>query len=98
MKHRKLTLATLLLLASAALVCVHFISSASVANAAAAVQRQRRAPSRQRQPAQPRPPAVDYTKFSHRAAQHQKACDSCHTSPTENWAQEIGKASCRERV
>ena len=87
MKHRKLTLATLLLLASAAFICAHFISSASVANAAAAVQRQRRAPSRQRQPAQPRPPAVDYTKFSHRTAQHQKACDSCHTSPTDNWTQ-----------
>src|SRR2546423_551307 len=87
MKHRNLTLATLLLLASAALICTHFIASASVASAAAAVQRQRRAPSRQRQPAQTRTPAVDYTKFSHRTAQHQKACASCHTSPTENWAQ-----------
>jgi predicted CxxxxCH...CXXCH cytochrome family protein len=30
---------------------------------------------------------TDYTKFSHVTAQHQKACDSCHKSPTENWAE-----------
>jgi hypothetical protein len=30
---------------------------------------------------------VDYTNFSHATAQHRKACDSCHKSPTENWPQ-----------
>jgi hypothetical protein len=72
MKHRTLTLVTLLVVASAALAL-----SRSATHAAA---RQR-----QRQPA--RPAAVDYSKFHHSIPQHQKACDTCHTSPTANWRQ-----------
>lgn len=32
-----------------------------------------------------RRPRIDYSKFSHRTAQHRQACDSCHTIPTPNW-------------
>lgn len=32
-----------------------------------------------------RPPAVDYTRFSHQTAAHEKACASCHTFPSRNW-------------
>lgn len=31
------------------------------------------------------PPRVDYSNFSHRTEQHQRACDSCHTFPSLNW-------------
>ena len=28
---------------------------------------------------------VDYTNFSHRTKEHQRACDACHKFPTPNW-------------
>jgi hypothetical protein len=31
------------------------------------------------------PPRIDYSNFSHRTQQHQRACDSCHTFPSPNW-------------
>lgn len=43
------------------------------------VRRPRASTQRQRRP------RVDYSKFSHRTAQHRQACDSCHTIPTPNW-------------
>ena len=30
-------------------------------------------------------PRADYSRFSHRVAQHRQACDSCHKFPTRNW-------------
>ncbi|PYS84456.1 MAG: hypothetical protein DMF67_05100 [Acidobacteria bacterium] len=86
MKHRTLTLATLLLLASAAFVCPRFVTSNASAKAAPAPQ-QRRGRARRPAPVATRP-AVDYTKFSHRVAQHQQeTCDSCHKTPSANWTQ-----------
>lgn len=35
----------------------------------------------------PRPPAIDYTKFSHKTQKHQAACNTCHKAPSENWRQ-----------
>ena len=32
-------------------------------------------------------PPVDYSRFSHRTAQHRAACSSCHTFPSKNWKQ-----------
>lgn len=88
MKHRTLTLATLLLLASAAFVCPRFVTSAAGAKSEPEPQQRRgRAPAAAR-------PAVDYTKFSHRVAQHQQeACDSCHKTPSANWTQARDKDS-----
>ena len=40
-------------------------------------------PQRRAKPAAP--PRVDYTRFSHRTAAHQRACDSCHKFPSANW-------------
>jgi hypothetical protein len=34
---------------------------------------------------QARPPAIDYSKFSHATQKHQGACNTCHKVPTENW-------------
>src|SRR5947209_7029815 len=91
MKHRTLTLATLLLLAAATFVGPRFASSAAGAKADPAAQRQRRPPARQPTTTQPRPSSVDYSKFTHGIAQHQKGCDSCHTSPSGNWQQARAK-------
>ncbi len=33
----------------------------------------------------PRPPRVDYTRFSHLTQQHRAACSTCHTFPSKNW-------------
>jgi hypothetical protein len=69
MKRRTLPLGVLLLLASAAFVCLP----------EGAAQRRRGA--------RPRAARVDYSNFSHRTPQHrQRSCDSCHRSPTANWA------------
>lgn len=82
MKHRTLTLTVLLALASAA-----FAVLAARAASAEFAQRQRRAPqTRKRAPSNARQPRTDYSKFSHVTAQHRRSCDSCHTSPTANWA------------
>jgi hypothetical protein len=32
-----------------------------------------------------RKPARDYSKFSHRTAEHQGSCSTCHKAPTANW-------------
>jgi hypothetical protein len=84
MKHRTLTLALLLIAASAAFVCPRPHSSA------ASVEPQQR----QRKAARRRPPSAsassrkDYSKFSHSTAAHRKdSCDSCHKTPSDNWAQ-----------
>ena len=84
-RHRTLTLATLLALVAAVFACAGLASR--TASAAFEPQRRtrqtrRRAPSRAQTQTR-----ADYTKFSHVTAQHQKACDSCHKSPTENWAE-----------
>ena len=81
MKRRTLTL-TLLLLTSAT---AGFVRARPGASAAAEPQA-RRARTRQRRP--PAPPRVDYTSFSHTTAAHRRdSCDSCHQSPSDNWAQ-----------
>jgi hypothetical protein len=76
MKHRTPTLAILLAIVSSALACAGLAVSTGHAQ-------RRRAP---RRAAAQRAPRVDYTRFSHATAQHRKACDSCHQSPTDNWA------------
>src|SRR4051812_40914636 len=86
MRHRTLTLATLLALLACVFACA-WLASRTASAAFEPLQRRtrqtrRRAPSRT--PTQPR---IDYTKFSHATAQHQKSCDSCHKSPTENWSE-----------
>jgi len=94
MRHRTLTLATLLLLASAALVCPRFVTTAAGAKAEPEPQRQRRGRARRPAPAAAPRPSVDYTKFSHATAQHQQgACDSCHKAPSANWPQARAKDS-----
>ena len=35
----------------------------------------------------PRPPAIDYSRFSHSEKKHQAACDTCHKIPTRRWQQ-----------
>lgn len=37
-----------------------------------------------------RTPARDYSKFSHRTARHQGACNTCHKAPTANWQSAAG--------
>lgn len=53
------------------------------ASAAFEPQRRTRQTRRRTQPQS----RTDYTKFSHVTTQHQKACDSCHKNPTENWVE-----------
>jgi hypothetical protein len=78
MKRRTLTLALLL---TAALACV---ASAWASSSAAEPQRRRRGTTQRRA----QRPRVDYTKFTHASAAHsKKSCDSCHKSPSDNWAQ-----------
>jgi hypothetical protein len=79
MKRRITLPGVLALLASAALVFPQF--GAAVGEP----QRGGRA-ARRRGRNVPRPRA-DYSSFSHRTPQHRRrACDSCHQSPTANWA------------
>ncbi|MCA1621857.1 MAG: cytochrome c3 family protein [Acidobacteria bacterium] len=53
-------------------------------SAAAPEPQRRRAATQRRAPARPR---VDYTKFTHSTPAHRKdSCDSCHKSPSDNWA------------
>lgn len=81
MKRRTLTLALLLPAALAGLVCVRMSS-------AALEPQQRRGTTQRRAPARTQRPRVDYTKFTHSTPQHRKdSCDSCHKSPSDNWAQ-----------
>lgn len=78
MKRKTLTLALLLSLATAGVICVR------VSSAAAEPQR-RRSTTQRRAPARPR---VDYTNFTHSTPAHRKdSCASCHKSPSDNWAQ-----------
>lgn len=90
MKHRTATLAIFLLFSAFAVFAHASLTSEASAGRAAEPEPQRRArQQRRRRPARPaaRRPRVDYSKFSHRTAAHQqRACDSCHTSPTANWS------------
>ena len=82
MKPRTLTLALLLAAALAGILSVWVSSPAS-----AAPQR-RRATTQRRPPARTQRPRVDYTKFTHTSPAHRKdSCNSCHKSPSDNWAQ-----------
>jgi hypothetical protein len=82
MKRRTLTLALLFAAALAGAVC------ARVSSSAAPGPQRRRGTTQRRAPARTRRPRVDYTKFTHATAAHRKdACDSCHKSPSDNWAQ-----------
>lgn len=82
MNQRKLSLALLTIAAAAAFFCWPRLS-APAAGAAPPTQA-RRARTQRRAPARPR---VDYSKFTHTTAAHRKdSCDSCHKSPSENWA------------
>jgi hypothetical protein len=82
MKRRTLTLAFLLSAALAGVVCVRVSSSA------APEPQRRRGTTQRRGPARPQRRGVDYTKFTHTTAAHRKdSCDSCHKSPSDNWAQ-----------
>lgn len=88
MKRRTLTLALLLSAALAGVVCVCASSYAS-----AAAQRRRGATQR-RAPARSQRSRVDYTNFTHSTPGHRKdACDSCHKSPSDNWARVRDAAS-----
>jgi hypothetical protein len=81
MKRRILTLALLLPVALAGVVCVRVSSTA-------AAEPQRRRTTQRRAPARPQRPRVDYTKFSHSTpAHHKDSCASCHKNPSDNWAQ-----------
>ncbi|MDT7808269.1 MAG: Class cytochrome family [Acidobacteriota bacterium] len=82
MKHRTLTLALLLIATSAAFICPRLHSSA------AGLEPQQRKGTRRRTPTGVARPRADYSKFSHSTAAHRKdSCDSCHKSPSDNWAQ-----------
>src|SRR5215213_6611190 len=84
MKQRTLTLALLLTATLAGVVCARVSSSA-----AAEPQRRRTTTTTQRRaPARAQRPRVDYTNFKHTTpAHHKDSCDSCHQSPSDNWAQ-----------
>jgi hypothetical protein len=85
MKHRTLTLALLLLGTSCAFVCSRLVTPA--AGSAPEPQRQRRSVQRRPRASASRP-RVDYSKFTHTTAAHQKdSCSSCHQTPSDNWAQ-----------
>jgi hypothetical protein len=82
MKRRTLTLALLLTAFLAGVVCVR------VSPSAAAEPQRRRGTTRRRAPARTQRPRVDYSRFTHATPAHRKdSCDSCHKSPTDNWAQ-----------
>jgi hypothetical protein len=82
MKRRTLTLALLLAAALAGVVCARVSSSAAGEPQRRRSRAQRRAPSRTQRP------RADYTNFTHTTAAHHKdSCDSCHKSPSDNWAQ-----------
>ena len=87
MKRRTLTFALLLLATLAGVVCVRVSSSAAPAE-----PQRRRPATRRRAPARTQRPRVDYSKFTHATAAHRKdSCDSCHKSPSDNWAQVRGR-------
>jgi hypothetical protein len=85
MKHRTQTLAILLALFAAVFACAGLASR--TASASFEPRQRRTRQTRKRTPSRAQQPRVDYSNFSHATAQHQKACDSCHKSPTDNWAQ-----------
>lgn len=80
-------LAVLLMMLS--LVALGPRAASAAAESATRPDPQRRSRAPRRTARKPVPPAsgVDYTKFSHRTAAHQKSCDSCHTFPSSNWKQ-----------
>jgi hypothetical protein len=85
MKHRTLTIFLLLAAACVAVVCPRLVPSAAGEGATTEPQR---SGSRRRPNAGARGPRVDYSKFSHSTAAHRKdSCDSCHKTPSGNWAQ-----------
>src|SRR5215204_2733230 len=84
MKQRKLTLALLTLAAAAAFFWPRL---SPVAAGALPEPQTRRSRTQRRPPARPARPRVDYSKFTHTTAAHRKdSCDSCHKSPSDNWA------------
>lgn len=84
----KLRILTLTLLLAAALVGVVV---AWVSSTAAAAPQQRRGSAQRRPPARTQRPRVDYSNFTHSTPEHRKgSCDSCHQSPSDNWAQVRG--------
>jgi hypothetical protein len=86
MKHRRLTLALLLLACAAGFVCLNVAHAGAGAEPQARRRTQRRPPARGAATAR-----VDYTKFTHSPAAHRRdSCDSCHKSPSDNWAQVRG--------
>jgi hypothetical protein len=83
MRHQTLTRVLLLLALAAGAVCPRLVSSAASPSAAPQQRRQPRG-ARRRNPARPR---TDFSDFKHSSAAHRKAsCDSCHQSPSDNWA------------
>jgi hypothetical protein len=83
-RHRTLTLAILLALVACLFACAGLASR----TASAAFEPQRRTrQTRKRTPSRATQPRTDYRSFSHVTAQHQKACDSCHKAPSENWSE-----------
>jgi hypothetical protein len=85
MRHRTLMLATLLALVTAVFACAWL--APRTASAAFEPSQRRTRQTRRRTPSRAQQPRIDYTKFSHVTAQHQKSCDSCHKSPTDNWSE-----------
>ncbi|HEX8351987.1 MAG TPA: cytochrome c3 family protein [Pyrinomonadaceae bacterium] len=90
MKHRKLTISLLTFAAAAAFFWPRL--AASAAGAAPEPQARRGRAQQRRPPARAARPRVDYSKFSHYTAAHRKdSCDSCHKSPSDNWAKVRGR-------
>ena len=88
MKQRKLSLALLTLAAAAAFFWPWLAAPAAAGTTPEPQARRSRPQQRRRAPAAAqRRPRVDYTTFRHATAAHRKdSCDSCHKSPSDNWA------------
>src|SRR4051812_9711359 len=82
-RQRTLRLATLLALVACVFACAWLASR--TASSPFEPQQRRPKQTRRRTPTRSQKARIDYTNFSHATAQHQKACDSCHKNPTENW-------------
>jgi hypothetical protein len=83
MRHKSLWAPKVFLATFIVLFSVQFTVDSSIAVFAKAPQR--RTTRRQRTPAKPPTPKVDYTKFSHASEKHKLECKSCHTFPSKNW-------------
>jgi nitrate/TMAO reductase-like tetraheme cytochrome c subunit len=88
MSRRLLTLLVFAALAAGAAVCPRWWDTTASATAVSREPEPQRRTRQTRRRPQRRPAAarVDYSKFSHSTAAHQRSCQSCHTIPTANWS------------